>query len=145
MAGLNSVEHLPAVPLYLGSLPQVQFAVSPSGSAGCWRKSDSSFSNHPSREGADRGCAAPKPPSVGLPLQSRACSALTSLRNTDMGRGGVCVCVMGCGSGGHPGCYPARAKWQWNTSTHSKPQHHYEAMRIFRWKMKALIALVINS
>lgn len=32
-----------------------------------------------------------------------------------------------------------------NNSTHSKPQHQYEAIRIFRWKMKALIVLVINS
>ena len=56
------------------------------------RKSNSSFSNHPSQAHADRGCAAlPNQPAMGLPPRELAgCSVLASLRNTEAGE------VRGC-------------------------------------------------
>lgn len=72
---------LPAVPFYLGSLPWVPFAVSSSGFAGCWRKSNSSCSNQPSRARTDgRLAALPNQPAVGLPPRELAgCSVLQEI------------------------------------------------------------------
>lgn len=84
---MNSAEHLPAVPFSPGSLPWVPFAVSPGGFAGCWRESNSSFSNRPSRAHKQGTCGRPTPASVAVPPRELAgCSVLASRGNPRAGR-----------------------------------------------------------